>query len=157
MTISHLDILKATRLGDSVAEIEQNHLKDYFVKTEAWGRLVSGEVDIIYGSKGAGKSALYLLLIQEANKMRDDHRIYLLQGENVSEDTVFKVINESDHLSESDFIGIWKLYVLALLGNYVRQHQPDLPRINQLLNPLMAAGLIPVEGLASCPQLLWND
>ncbi len=39
-----------------------DQLASYFVETDHWGRLYSDEVDIIYGPKGAGKSALYSLL-----------------------------------------------------------------------------------------------
>jgi ABC-type lipoprotein export system ATPase subunit len=30
----------------------------YFVETDQWKRLLRGEVDIVYGPKGSGKSAL---------------------------------------------------------------------------------------------------
>ena len=57
-----LDVLRNIRFGERIAEDELNELEKYFVATDQWARVYSGEVDIIYGSKGAGKSAIYALI-----------------------------------------------------------------------------------------------
>ena len=49
--------------GSRVAEDEGEGLLSYFVETEQWRKLIAGDVDIVYGAKGAGKSALYSLLV----------------------------------------------------------------------------------------------
>ena len=55
-------MLSATSFGQRIAEDELEHLAQYFVETEQWRKVASGEVDAVYGPKGAGKSALYALL-----------------------------------------------------------------------------------------------
>ena len=44
-------------------------LASYFVETEQWRKIVSGDADIVYGPKGSGKSALYLLLRQKREEL----------------------------------------------------------------------------------------
>ena len=51
-------ILTATSFGSRVAEDESDELSSYFVETEQWRKIIAGDVDIIYGPKGSGKSAL---------------------------------------------------------------------------------------------------
>jgi ABC-type lipoprotein export system ATPase subunit len=53
------DLLNSITFGQRVAEEEGDFLATYFVETDQWKRLYSGEVDIVYGPKGSGKSALY--------------------------------------------------------------------------------------------------
>ena len=52
------DVLRTLDLGNSVAE-HDDALERYFVETEAFRSLVSGDTDIIAGDKGTGKTALY--------------------------------------------------------------------------------------------------
>lgn len=58
-----LQILKDISLGQRVAEEEADDLQKYFVKTDHWENLAAGKVDVVYGAKGSGKSALYTSLI----------------------------------------------------------------------------------------------
>ena len=57
--------LEEVTFGNQVAENEASALSSYFVETQPWKKLFKGEVDVIFGSKGAGKSALYTLLLKE--------------------------------------------------------------------------------------------
>ncbi len=71
-------ILSNLQLGDSVAENEPG-LSDYFIETDVWRRLENGEVDIIYGSKGTGKSALYRLLLERDKVFYNQKKSWLLR------------------------------------------------------------------------------
>lgn len=59
------EILSNTTFGQRVAEDETDALVSYFVETDHWKRIYKGEVDIVYGMKGAGKSAIYSLLLSK--------------------------------------------------------------------------------------------
>jgi hypothetical protein len=52
------ELLYQLTFGGRVAEEEAN-LEDFFVETTLWKELFDGQIDIVYGAKGAGKSALY--------------------------------------------------------------------------------------------------
>jgi hypothetical protein len=64
MAPSKRGLLTGLSLGKRVAEEEVDDLALYFVETEQWRKVLADEVDVIFGSKGAGKSALYSALLQ---------------------------------------------------------------------------------------------
>jgi hypothetical protein len=53
-------VLKTLTFGKRIAEEELDALGSYFVETDHWRKLIAGEVDIVYGAKGSGKSAFAL-------------------------------------------------------------------------------------------------
>ena len=57
--LSKRDVLGPLTIGSRVAEDEVDQLASYFVETDQWQRVAAGQVDIIFGAKGAGKSALF--------------------------------------------------------------------------------------------------
>jgi hypothetical protein len=59
--MSKQDVLANMTFGERIAEDEAEALVSYFVETDQWRRLISGSVDVVYGPKGSGKSALYSL------------------------------------------------------------------------------------------------
>ena len=73
-------LLRSLSFGAQVAEEETNELAEYFVETDQWLRIFGGEVDVIRGHKGAGKSAIYLLLAARDNLLFDKN-ILLVNAE----------------------------------------------------------------------------
>jgi hypothetical protein len=59
--MKRLDLFKQMSFGSQIAEDEVNALAGYFVETNQWQKIANGEIDIIRGEKGAGKSAIYAL------------------------------------------------------------------------------------------------
>ena len=74
------ELLKSISFGERVAEDEINELAKYFVETDQWSRMVKGEIDVVRGAKGAGKSAIYSLLITRESKFFDRNTL-LVPGE----------------------------------------------------------------------------
>jgi hypothetical protein len=66
--MNKFELLKSISFGARVAEDEINELGKYFVETDQWSRMVKGDIDVVRGAKGAGKSAIYSLLITRANE-----------------------------------------------------------------------------------------
>ena len=54
--MNKLDLIQKVTFGESIAELEVQKLKDYFLKTEFWNLIRNGTNDIVYGAKGVGKS-----------------------------------------------------------------------------------------------------
>ena len=80
--MNKVDVLRQIRFGERIAEEELDELEKYFVATDQWTRVFEGEVDVIYGAKGSGKSAIYALIDKRQNDLFD--RGILVQGaENV--------------------------------------------------------------------------
>ena len=109
------EVLINTNFGHRVAEDEVDALASYFVETDNWRRLVSGEIDVVYGPKGSGKSALYTLLVARSD-MLFDQDILLVPGENPRGTPAFRDIVLDPPASEAEFINLWKLYFLSLLS-----------------------------------------
>jgi hypothetical protein len=139
---SKKDALRKLSFGNQVAEEERDTLKGYFVETQAWDRINNGEIDIIYGPKGAGKSALYFL-IQENIDGFFDRRVLLIAAENPQGTPAFKDLETNPPTSEREFTAIWKLYFLSLLGRAVEEYGIDNLYGKELKAALVAHNLLP--------------
>lgn len=140
--MSKLEVLKGLSFGKQVAEDESNDLSAYFVQTDSWHRIYDGKIDIIYGAKGSGKSAIYLLIL---NCMDDlfDRRVLLVAAENVRGAPVFKDIVVNPPTSELEFINLWKLYLLTLSGQSLRDFEITSEFSKVVISSLEDAGLLP--------------
>ena len=86
--MNKLELLTALRFGARVAEDEVDDLERYFVETDQWSRIFNDEVDIVYGPKGSGKSAIYALINKRINELFDRH-VLLAPAETPRGATVF--------------------------------------------------------------------
>lgn len=156
--MKRLDLLKRVSFGSQVAEDEVNELANYFVETNDWTRISRGEIDIVRGEKGAGKSAIYSLLMQKSGEYFDDN-IILVAAENPQGDAVFKTLSHNPPTTEKEFIVLWKLYSLALIAQQLRDYDirgGDIERVyaaledeKLLTREFSLAGLLR-EGLSPC-------
>lgn len=112
-----LSILKSIDFGESVAELEAQNLEDYFIETHQWQNIRKGNVDIVYGPKGSGKSAIYSL-IDSREPQFFQNNIVLKFAENPRGATVFSDLKADPPPSEQYFIHLWKLYLLTLIGEH---------------------------------------
>lgn len=117
--MSKLDVLKKISFGQRVAEDEVAELARYFVETDQWTRILGGEVDIIRGEKGAGKSAIYSLLIMKTDDLFD-RKTLLVPGEKPRGTPVFSSIISNPPINETEFVALWKLYILAIIAQKMR-------------------------------------
>ncbi|MGH9343729.1 MAG: P-loop ATPase, Sll1717 family [Terriglobia bacterium] len=113
--MSKAEVLSKVEFGQRIAEEEGDALTEYFVETDDWRRVFAGNIDIIYGPKGAGKSALYSLLVARSNALID-RGIILVPGENPRGAPAFRDLMTDPPASEREFMGLWKLYFLSLLS-----------------------------------------
>ncbi|MEQ1536155.1 MAG: hypothetical protein ABL923_09785 [Burkholderiaceae bacterium] len=67
--------LQSLQIGDSTAENEMTTLNSYFLRTDQYSRALRGEVNLVVGRKGAGKTALF---IQVRDKTRADKQNIVL-------------------------------------------------------------------------------
>ena len=76
--------------------------------------LIGGEIDVVYGPKGSGKSALYSLLVTRTNTLFDK-KILLAPAENPRCTAAFSELIADPPASEREFVSLWKIYLLSLL------------------------------------------
>ncbi len=147
------DVLRATSFGARVAEEEAGELARYFVETEQWRTIFAGDVDIVYGSKGSGKSALYSLLVNRGDELFD-RGIILKPAEKPRGTPAFKDLVSDPPTTELEFVSLWKLYTLSLIGEVLNDYSASTVEGRQVLTALRETGLL--RGTRSLTSLL-ND
>jgi hypothetical protein len=137
-----LDLLQQLSFGNQIAEEEKDTLKDYFVQTSSWQKILRGEIDIIYGPKGAGKSAIYVLVQDYADDLFDKN-ILLVSAENIRGDPAFKSLTLDPPTSEREFINLWKLYFVTLIARALVEYGIKGSSVDKLKRVLEENGLLP--------------
>lgn len=137
-----IDVLKASTFGNRTAEEEREKLHEYFVKTEQWRRVFSGEVDVVYGPKGSGKSAIYSLIVQNQDALFD-RDILIVTAENPQGAPAFQSISNDLPKDEFEFVNLWKLYILTLCGQAIKDYGLSGEKCKKVVSELEFANLIP--------------
>lgn len=137
-----LEVLKSSAFGRRTAEEEYDLLHEYFVETEQWRRVFSGDVDIVYGPKGSGKSAIYSLIIRNEDVLFDKN-VLVVPGENPQGAPAFKHLSEDAPSDEFEFISLWKLYMLTLCGQAIKDYGFKGNKCDTVVKALEDADLLP--------------
>ncbi len=142
--MTKLEILQGIKFGERIAEEETDNLEKYFVETEDWRRVFNGEVDVIYGSKGAGKSAIYAILDKNRDKLFDNN-ILLTTAENPRGNTVFEGLSIEPPTGQTEFVRLWKLYFLVITVSEFDEWELSNKYFIELKEILQASSLIPQQ------------
>jgi hypothetical protein len=140
--MTRIDLLKSINFGESVAEYETTMLKSYFVRTDQWKKISAGEIDIVYGSKGSGKSAMYSVLVSMEGELFDKS-ILIVSAENPRGVSTFKNLEVDPPTSEAEFINLWKVYFLLIIGYQIKDYALPDETSKKLVNKLEECGLLP--------------
>lgn len=135
------DVLREITFGSRVAEEEASELSGYFVETDQWHRLYRGDIDVVYGAKGSGKSAMFALLLSREDELFD-RRILLAGVEDARGAPVFSQLVDDPPTSEAEFRALWKLYFLSLIGRQFRDYRIDGPLARRVVDELEKAELL---------------
>jgi hypothetical protein len=73
--IDRTTLLQSLKIGDPRAENEMNTLDQYYLKIDQFDRAINGEINLVVGRKGSGKTALFIRL---RDKIRTDRRNIVL-------------------------------------------------------------------------------
>lgn len=146
MNLKKKEVLSDLSFGNQVAEEETETLETYFLQTNSWKRIYRGEVDIIYGAKGTGKSAIYVLIQKHEDEFKKKG-IILVPAEEVRGDPVFSNLKSDTPASEREFENLWKLYFLSLVGRTLDQQKIANKDADKVIASLRDSGLLPSEGM----------
>lgn len=136
-----IDLLKAVNFGSRVAE-QETTLSEYFVETEQWRKIKNDVIDIVYGPKGSGKSALFSLLLAEKSNFLS-RGICIVPAENIRGEPIFKSLTNDPAPSEFHLLVLWKLYILGLIAEYLRSSGIRSDEANSLIMAMESCGLLP--------------
>ncbi len=135
------ELLKSINFGESVAELEADRLHHYFIETHYWQQIRSGAVDIVYGPKGSGKSAIYSLINEHEAELFQENTV-LMFAENPRGATAFSSLQTSPPASERSFIYLWKLYLLTLIGEHLESFGVQSSDGAEVVSALKSSGFI---------------
>lgn len=138
-----LDALRQIEFGERVAEEEADHLDRYFLETDQWNKILRGDIDVVYGPKGSGKSALYTLLNKKEGDLFD-RGVLLAPAENIRGTTVFKTIVDNPLASELSFVYLWKIYSLSIIAKALRSYSVNNKFSVSLIKSLEKVGILPI-------------
>jgi hypothetical protein len=137
-------LIQSLTFGSDVAEHEIQELSKYFVETDQWAKLFEGRVDVVYGPKGSGKSAIYYLLLDKENDLFE-REVLLATAENPRSDPAFAEIKADFPPSEEEFVGLWKLYLCSVAALRARDKGIHNENLSDVLILLADLGLIERE------------
>lgn len=119
------ELLSKLNLGTSVAEFDED-LENYFVETNVFREFIRDRVDIIAGDKGNGKTAIYRFINRRHSEIEELKDVLIVPAFNPSGNPIFTKLTEKDALSESNYVLLWKSYILSLVGNTIIANDPLL-------------------------------
>lgn len=126
-----LTLLQSLDIGAPVAE-DDALLYDARVETSVFSDLVLDKVDIIRGTKGSGKSALYRLIADYHEHFLTDRRIAIIKAVETKGDPVFSLfMGDFDRFTEIEFENFWRIYFISIITSQFIGH----PRYSHLLAP----------------------
>jgi len=108
-------LLQALDLGSSIAE-QDTLLESERVETSAFSDLFQDKVDLVPGTKGSGKSALFRMFVDFLPRDLLQHRkVVIAHGVQKHGDNVFQAFEKQfEELSEDDFVSFWCIYLTSL-------------------------------------------
>jgi hypothetical protein len=136
------ELLEHLTIGRRVAEEESDELASYFVETNQWRKVLAGDVDVVFGPKGSGKSAIYATLLDRSHQLLDK-RVVLLSAENPRGAPAFRDLVANPPASEAEFVSLWKLFTLSLVGQALVEYEVKGEAARQVRSTLHDAGLLP--------------
>ncbi len=139
--MNKIEILKNTYIGSRVAEQELEGLKNYFLKTYLWEQLINDQVDIVFGCKGSGKSAIYNYLSTYEYDLISKY-VYLTLAENPRGTVAFKDLNTSPPTDEFEFKCIWKLCFVLIISQKLSEENFKDEDFKTVIEKLQQSDLI---------------
>jgi hypothetical protein len=111
-------------LGSSVAETD-GLLKAARVETSVFSDLLADRVDLVPGTKGSGKSALYRIFVDFLpDWLVEQRKVVIAHGVQSHGDSVFHAFTDRfDQLSEADFVDFWCIYLVSLAHEHFIKEQ----------------------------------
>lgn len=108
-------VLEDVDLGSSVAEFD-TLLESARVETSVFADLWSDRVDLVPGTKGSGKSALYRIFVDFLGPaLLERRKVVVAHGVESHGDSVFMAFSDDfDALGEDQFIDFWCIYLTSL-------------------------------------------
>src|SRR5580693_8405968 len=110
-----LALLQGLDLGTSVAESD-TLLESARIETSVFTDLLNDRVDLVPGTKGSGKSALFRIFVDFLpDFLLSQRKVVVAHGIQAPGDPVFHAFTDRfSKLSEEEFVSFWCIYLVSL-------------------------------------------
>ena len=155
-------LLQNLNLGSSVAEFD-DILNKTRVETSAFSDIYFDRVDLIQGTKGSGKTALFRIFVDFLpDTLLESRKVVIAHGVQSQGDTVFHAYKDKfEKLSEDDFVNFWCIYLTSLAheqfvkGERYQDYLKDAKKeINAFRNACVAAKIPEIKSKKSLSDIL---
>lgn len=112
-------LLRRVDLGASVAEFD-TLLEAARIETSVFSDILSDRVDLVPGTKGSGKTALFRMIVDFLpSHLLERRRIVVAHGVTSHGDDVFQAHKDQfEKLTENDFVDFWCIYFASLANEH---------------------------------------
>jgi hypothetical protein len=121
--------LRQLRLGDPVAENEEDTLGDYFLETAAFDDLIEDRQSIFVGRKGTGKTAN---LLTAADRLGSDKRnlVVVIKPYSYELDSISELVTKYREVGEQGYLveSLWKFLIYSELAKQEYERLANLPQ-----------------------------
>lgn len=158
-------LLRELDLGSSVAESD-TVLEASRIETSTFADLLSDRVDLIPGTKGSGKSALFRIFVDFLpGSLLKERKVVVAHGIQAPGDPVFHAFSERfQTLTEQEFVSFWCIYLVSLANEqfikgerYRHLLGPAKNQIADFQRACMSARIPEIEAKKSLKQILeWS-
>jgi len=109
------NLLQRLDLGSSVAEFD-GKLEIARVETSAFSDILLDRVDLVPGTKGSGKTALFRIFVDFLpDHLLQSRKVVIAHGVQKEGDSIFLAFKDQfEKLSEDDFVSFWCIYLTSL-------------------------------------------
>lgn len=155
-------LLQYFDLGSSVAE-EDHLLESARIETSAFADLFQDKVDLIPGTKGSGKSALFRIFVDFLpDVLLKSRKVVIAHGVTRTGDNVFLAFqDEFSELSEDEFVAFWCIYLISLAHEqfikgeaYQNYLKPVTHEVEQFRSSCQKANIPQIEAKKSLFDIL---
>lgn len=136
-----LEVIRRTNVGSRIAENEKEGLDKYFQKTYLWEQILNEDIDIVFGCKGSGKSAIYNFLSNQTSEIFEKNGI-LAFAENPRGTVAFKDLNSTPPTGQAEFRHIWKLYFVLIITQKLQEFNYDDSHMKIVVKKLQDSNLM---------------
>ncbi len=147
-------LLENITLGTVAAE-RDTYLVEWFVNTNAFRRVTSGDFTLVLGAKGTGKTAIYKYLIENQGFIEGLEEHMMIPTSDIQGVADFHQLLSVSKGEAEDYRGLWKLYFAVVLARAILS-KSDIWNVNdsRLSALLRESGFLPPTTISRFGQWL---
>jgi len=148
------ELLESITFGKVAAERETN-LVDWFVSTLAFRRVIGGDLSLVLGTKGTGKTAIYRVLVEKQGFIEGLEEDIIVPTTDIQGISDFHQLLSVAQGASENYRQLWKLYFAILLGGaLIKVSEVSDINVSKLRELLRDSGLLPPSIISRLGQWL---